>query len=246
MPPRRQKSDYNGEFWVQIVYLKPIFGLRDQLPYTPVYVDRNFDPVDGSHNGRSEVRVITSNGFGGGESSHNALIDRLTVAGSDDTTDHFRLEQGYLLSNRDIAGLWPDELSSPDETEGDVIALYNGFNLVGFQISTGSDLEYPLLKFRIVKVCTPDNNTELVLRARIDNYDPNNRMSLFSLASLKHQKQIFTNLFLLNAIADLEFYGGLDENQNVEIFTKRPNGTFVFFSPSIRKGKKVLRSNAIH
>lgn len=173
--PPIEFTDYKGEFWVQVVNLKPYpAGLREQLPYTPLYVDRDIDPVEGSHNGRADVRDIVSNEVGGGLPDDRALIDRVIVAGFDYTTDLFRIDNayGYFLSNRNVARLWPDELT-PDEIGRDIVTLYSGFNLLGFQISTGPEINppsAPLLLFRIVKVCTPDGNTELQLRARNQAY----------------------------------------------------------------------------
>lgn len=171
-------TTYEGEFWIQAVYLKYLPGLTDQKPYNPLFVDRNVDPANDEHYGRHYEETNSQ------LKTRVPLIDRLAVAGDDDNTVLFQLQNSYLWSEHDTLKLWPDELT-PDAPPvesgpgGEVpTTLFNGFNLVGFEIDTETrDFYAHSLTCSIVKVCTPDNNTELQLRARLGD----GRMSILSI-----------------------------------------------------------------
>lgn len=97
-------DDWNGEFWIQVVFLKYIPNLHDLTPYTSLFVDALVDPRNGAHT------YITPDG-GINEGDHGdvfvveeptAIFDRLTVATTRDTTNHFRLHNTFLSSTAQI------------------------------------------------------------------------------------------------------------------------------------------------
>lgn len=157
--PPLEITDYVGEFWIQAVYLNPVPGLRNTLTYSPLHVVQLFDPRYDAQLNYGDYSAPDSHREFGADGP--AFYDRLVVASNVDSTDLFRLQGTKLEKNLQAAVLWSEELL-PDET-GFTGSLVNGFIPVGFNFISEAVPAPPTLKFRIVKVCTSDKNTELQL-----------------------------------------------------------------------------------
>lgn len=167
--PPTEITEYIDEFWVQVVYLKPLSGLTDQIKYNSLYVDRRYDPRFDEHVGETDSGSFESRGEFGVKAA--GFFDRLVVATASDTTEVFRLTYSLLRAYGQAAVLWPDALTPntlDDPSLYKYTSIYNGFSPLGFDIATDSIVIYKPVYFRIVKICTPDNNTELQLRGRVD------------------------------------------------------------------------------
>ena len=135
------------EFWVEVVFAKPFAFEAENRPNNPLRVERGTMPFSG------------------------ALFDALVIAGKDQAREFFLLRalgKALLDSNGDPAQIWPDPLST---------YTYDGFNPVVFQASGDFD-GYPyLLDVEVVKVCTPNFDTELQLRGQRRFFDDSGVLS---------------------------------------------------------------------
>lgn len=166
-------TDYGIDFWVQVVFLKRLSNLRETLEYLPLGVQKDIDPRGDVHHSHDSRKREDRDDI-------DAYFDRLVIAPEFlSTSALFRLKGSRLLHDGYPAVLWPDEYT-PDETQRDIdllsetghggedpTSVFNGFNNVGFDFRTTSPVKISQVKFRIVKVCTPDKNTELQLRGRL-------------------------------------------------------------------------------
>lgn len=128
------------EFWIEVVFLKPIDDDNYFRPGNPLRTERYIMPASGeTYDGAVIAEEFPGNGL-------------------------FEARELFVLFNKNLvnrdgegAQLWPDSVN---------VNSFPGYNPVAFQVEGDfSELPYPL-DFRAVKVCTSNNETELKLRAR--------------------------------------------------------------------------------
>lgn len=228
-------TDYPSEFWIQVVFLKPIPDLSGQRKGYPLYVNPDVNPYTSTRDPRACF-------------SESPFIDILVIARKDQFTSQitqlFELRDQILFEQETFAALlWPDEAPT---------TLFEGFTPFGFNTDPPSQLPVTSLDFRIVKVCTPTGETELQLRVKKYTGNPNERMlSLFFLFDFRflssgHDRAtdfadlIFLNLPCAVLPADLQIYAGLDTRNNrpsnpvynqVTIYAKKLNCVYPLIFP---------------
>lgn len=163
-------EDYPNEFWIEVVFLKPI----DEIEFLKTRVGDPTDPRDNPPPAfRPNYPLRIQRDFFPFE---DALLNRLIITRYGDARSLFIVTGALFLYDASLyfAKSWPDSISN---------WTYSGFNPIVFDLSSPFlGLAEPL-DWSVEKVCDSKNHTELRLQV-VNRFDDSTLFFFLSLCSL--------------------------------------------------------------